>query len=262
MAVKLFNLIGALTGTTGTGTLTLGVAVPGFSAFATGGVSDGDQVRYLIKDGEDQELGQGTFTASGGLLSRDVVHRSIIGGVVGTGKIGLSGTATVYLTLAAEDLSDLLALEVVSEAEAAAGVSDVARLWTARRVAQAIGALGGGGGLSPLSAPVPISNLSAVDFALTGGHKRYKLVLDHIIPGADGHQLNLRFSTDNGVSFEATQYQGQIQRGGVAQDTIAGGSVVISWGLAMNPTSAPASRLTSFVPMALRQIRRMALVGQ
>lgn len=91
------------TATTGTGTVTLGAAIAGYFTFAEAGVQDADVVSYCIKDGNDFEIGTGTYTASGTTLTRTVTE-SKIGGVVGASAINLSGNATVFITARAEDI--------------------------------------------------------------------------------------------------------------------------------------------------------------
>lgn len=115
MAVsKFYDRVKVSTTTTGTGTITLGAASSAaFATFAEGGAQNGDTVTYFITEGNDFEVGQGTYTASGTTLSRDTVYLSKIGGVAGTSKMSLAGGATVAITLAGEDvkfLSNPLAL--------------------------------------------------------------------------------------------------------------------------------------------------------
>jgi hypothetical protein len=95
---KLVNRAKMTTATTGTGTITLGSAVDGFQTFAAAGVANADVVRYVIEDGDNWEIGTGTYTASGTTLSRTVQESSAAGSA-----ISLSGNAVVFVSATAED---------------------------------------------------------------------------------------------------------------------------------------------------------------
>lgn len=98
MAV-LVNRAKMTTSTTGTGTITLGSAVQGYQSFADAGVLDGENVRYVIEDGSNWELGTGIYTASGTTLTRNVSESSNAGSA-----INLSGAASVFVAAAAADI--------------------------------------------------------------------------------------------------------------------------------------------------------------
>jgi hypothetical protein len=100
---QLFNLARMTTATTGTGTMTLGVAVSGYLTFAQAGVADQTIVFYGIKDGSGSECGYGTYTASGTTLSRNAIKSTN-----GNAAINLDGSAEVYVTAVASDGGDLL----------------------------------------------------------------------------------------------------------------------------------------------------------
>ena len=102
MAVKFANRVKVNTSTTGTGTITLGSAVAGFQSFADGGIVNGNEVRYTITDGNDWEVGTGTYTSAGTTLSRTLIESS-------TGSLlNLSGTnVEVFITMAAVDIDNL-----------------------------------------------------------------------------------------------------------------------------------------------------------
>ena len=97
--VTLVNRAKMSTSTTGTGTITLGSAESGYQSFADAGVSDGDVVRYVIEDGDDWEIGSGTYTATGTTLSRTVDESSN-----SDAALNLTGSAVVFITAAAEDI--------------------------------------------------------------------------------------------------------------------------------------------------------------
>ena len=86
--------------TSGTGTLTLSGAVPGFQSFAV--IGDGNTTYYTIYDNIAQvwEVGIGTYTASGTTLSRDTVLSNSSGT---TSPLSLAGnTVSVFVTYPAE----------------------------------------------------------------------------------------------------------------------------------------------------------------
>lgn len=110
MALVFIDLTQETTSTTGTGTLTLSGAVPGFQSFAA--IGDANTTYYRIKSGTDSEVGLGTYTASGTTLSRDTVLYSSAGG---TTKITVAADAFVICTYPAKkavalDSSDNLSL--------------------------------------------------------------------------------------------------------------------------------------------------------
>lgn len=104
MANTLANLARMYTETTGTGTLTLTTAVPGFNTFADAGVASGSTITYAIYCGPHREIGQGVYTASGLTLTRATVYSSTNGGA----KISLTGRSEVFITPAKEDLDSFL----------------------------------------------------------------------------------------------------------------------------------------------------------
>jgi len=99
---KLYNLARMTTATTGTGTITLGSAVPSYVSFANSGVSNGETVTYAIVDGNNREVGRGVYTASGTTLTRTVLESTN-----SNNPINLSGNAEVFITAAAEDIANV-----------------------------------------------------------------------------------------------------------------------------------------------------------
>ena len=99
---KLVNRAKMTTATTGTGSpITLGSAVDGYQSFADAGVADLDVVRYVIEDGNNWEIGTGTYTASGATLSRTVSESSNA-----DAAISLSGDAVVFVSAVEADLRE------------------------------------------------------------------------------------------------------------------------------------------------------------
>ena len=99
--VKLVNRAKMKVASGGAGTLTLGLACDGYQTFAAAGVTDQNKLRYTITDGNDWEIGIGTYTASGTTLARAPTESSNYGNAITCG----SG-AEIFVTMAAEDFSD------------------------------------------------------------------------------------------------------------------------------------------------------------
>lgn len=116
MAV-LVNRAKMSTATTGTGTITLGSAVSGFQTFADAGVTDGQTVRYVIEDGANFEIGNGTYGASGTTLSRSVLESSN-----SDAAINLSGSAFVFIGAIARDITS----DVAITGGSVTGITDLA----------------------------------------------------------------------------------------------------------------------------------------
>lgn len=102
---KLFNRTRVrVLGSPGTGTISLGGAFSNaYCTFAESGVSNSDVVAYFVEDGDNFEIGIGTYTTIGTTMSRDTVTLSKTSGVSGTTKVSLTSSAIVYLSPRAQD---------------------------------------------------------------------------------------------------------------------------------------------------------------
>ena len=102
MALVLADRVQETTTTSGTGTVTLNGAVPGFQDFVTG-IGSGNITYYTLYDptSYEWEVGIGTFTSSGSdTLSRDTVLSNSLGT---TAKINFAGNQTsVFVTYPTE----------------------------------------------------------------------------------------------------------------------------------------------------------------
>jgi hypothetical protein len=98
MAFVYANRVKVGTTTSGTGTLSLGAAAAGYQSFLDGGLADGDTVRYLIVDGNEWEIGTGTFAMAGPTLARSVEESS-----QSNNLINLTGAGAFVMAIASKD---------------------------------------------------------------------------------------------------------------------------------------------------------------
>jgi hypothetical protein len=77
MTFKVSDRVRETTSTGGTGPLSLGGAFPGFTTFSAA-IGDGNTTFYTISNSTDNtwEVGAGTYSATGNVLSRDIVFTS------------------------------------------------------------------------------------------------------------------------------------------------------------------------------------------
>lgn len=113
MALVIKDRVKVTTTTTGTGALSLGAAAQGFQGFSV--IGDGNETFYAIEDGTNWESGQGTWTQSTNVLSRDTVFESSnSNNLVNWG----AGTKNVFVTQPASQV----VLDVQVDGGAAASV--------------------------------------------------------------------------------------------------------------------------------------------
>lgn len=92
----------SVSGTPGTGTITLASAVSGFQTFNASGVQDQETVSYGISDGTEWEVGAGVYTTSGTTLTRGPRYSSN-----SNNAVSLTSAAVVWVNALAEDLNPL-----------------------------------------------------------------------------------------------------------------------------------------------------------
>lgn len=195
---KMLNRARMTTTTTGTGTITLGSAATGYATFAEAGAVNAAVYAYTIEDGNDFEIGVGTYTSSGTTFSRDTVTLSKIGGTSGTSKINLSGSAQIFITARVEDLTPAYALISRQVASNSAALS-----WT---------------GLD------------------TTNYDSFELVLENIIPVTNNRPLLLQVGTGATPTWQTSGYVNLFasQTGGITASTDNSGSVQVTVGNTSN----------------------------
>lgn len=108
----ILNRVGMLISTTGQGTVTASVLISDrFLTPAEAGAVNGQSYYWLLEDGGDFEIFEGTWTLSGTTISRDTVIKSKIGGTAGTTKLNLSGSATLRSVAPKEAFVDTSTLQ-------------------------------------------------------------------------------------------------------------------------------------------------------
>lgn len=92
-----------VSGTPGTGTITLGGASSGFQSFAAGFPAGMRPciVGYAIEDGTAWEVGKGTLNSTGTTLTRDTLRSSSTGSF-----LNLTSAAVVFCTPSAEQIDN------------------------------------------------------------------------------------------------------------------------------------------------------------
>ena len=146
------------------------------------GLADDDHTQYLLADGT--RTLSGNLTVTGTVDGRDVA-------VDGAKLDGIAAGAEVNP-------------DVVSQAEAEAGVATTERIWTAQRVAQAIAALGGGGGVTDHGALTGLSDDDHTQYLLADGTRSLTGNLTvSALATIDGRDLSVDGAKLDGISANA-----------------------------------------------------------
>ncbi len=101
-----------VSGTPGTGAITLGGAVSGFQTFANGFASMRPcYLVYAVEDGTAWEVGNGTLNSTGTTLTRDLLRSSSTGSF-----LNLTSAAIVFCTPSSETIDNANIGQVVAQA--------------------------------------------------------------------------------------------------------------------------------------------------
>lgn len=96
MALVVADRVKETTTTTGTGTVTLLGASTGFQSFSVIGNDNTTYYTIALQSGDEWEVGIGTYTSTGGTLSRDTVLDSSSGGVLVPFSAGVKDVFVTY----------------------------------------------------------------------------------------------------------------------------------------------------------------------
>jgi hypothetical protein len=108
MALIVKDRVQETTSTTGTGTLTLTGAVSGFQSLSV--VGNGNTTYYCVVGGTEWEVGIGTYTLIGTILSRDTILSSSNGGTAVNFSAGVKNVFVTYPAGKAVTLDDVQTL--------------------------------------------------------------------------------------------------------------------------------------------------------
>ena len=211
---KFVNRARMLTSTTGTGSsITLTTAISGYFTFAEAGLQDGDVVDYIIEQGSDFEIQHDqTYSSTGPSLSRGTPAASKVGGVAGTSKINLNGTAQVAIVGLAKSF-DLSTFTQKSSPELADELWGHSAADGARRRIPISGILDlvPPAGLVPLNSGT-VSNAATLDIVLTSysSYRHLLFMLSNFIPANNDVELWMRLSTNGGITFASSGYNSMI----------------------------------------------------
>ena len=214
-----------VSGTPGTGAITLNAAITSHVTFAGGGITDSDVVSYLLTDGEEWEIGTGTYTAAGTSLSRDTIHGSSNAG----SAISATSSTIVAVIVSAEDLAgftkttDFTDIDVFTlVVPANTTISDFAKTilddTTAAGVRSTIGAGTGDGSVTSVSGSGGSSGLT-----LTGGP----------ITGSGTLTIAGTLDVDNGGTGQTSYTNGQLLIGNTTGNTLAKATLTAGQGISI-----------------------------
>ena len=213
--MMLINRAQVSTTTTGTGTITLGVATTGYQTFADAGAINGDTYSYLIKEGDAWEIGHGVYSSSGPTLTRpgpgvDAAFQSNTGAL-----LNLSGSAIVSCSLLSEDVGGSISVSDGITTES--GVTNlvfsgasVSSTGPGEATVNITGGGGGGGALTLISQQSLSVDTPTVTFdSIPGGYRDLVLMMSSTgtVSGSPGDEfINCKFNSDSSSSYSWSRW--------------------------------------------------------
>ena len=115
MAFRLFNRANmTVSGTPGTGDVTLGSAATASQSLASAGANDGDTFPYVLEDGTAWEIGMATYHSTGPTVSRTKITASSNSG----SAISATSSAIIYCGVKGEDVTGPMRVPLVADLSA------------------------------------------------------------------------------------------------------------------------------------------------
>lgn len=214
MAVFFDRAAMTVSGTPGTGVITLASAYYKHQTFAAAGVTNGVTVAYAIEDGAAWEVGHGTYSSSGPTLTRTTIFFSSNANAA----INASSSAIVYSTFLAEDIPGGATLAVSAGGTGATSLTGLIK----GNGTSAFTAASQGTDYSRLSIATDVSAASQTSIDFTGiptGVKRIMVIFNGISLSGTSN-VDVRIGSG---SIDATSYVSSFVFAGNA--TASGGNI-------------------------------------
>lgn len=205
---KMFDWVEQATNTTGTGDVTLGLAIESKRTYSDAGAEDGDLVNYVLydKDNNAREVGEGTL-ADG--MTR-LVRTNIISSTNSGAAIDLSGSAVVFCDAFAGDFNRVLLMDPIVITSSVTEI-DITGISLAQNA----------------SIELKFSGLDAVN-------------------AAPMNQFEITVSNDGGANFFSSGYSSVYQYKGISNTDSLGGSSASTFRFAFRGESAGTTILGLF----------------
>lgn len=247
MAVFFDRAAMTVSGTPGTGPITLASAYYKHQTFAAAGVTNGVQVAYSIEDGANWETGLGTYSSAGPTLTRTTIRYSSNANTA----INVSSSAVVYSTFTAEDIPGGGTLAVSAGGSGATSLTGVLKGNGVSAVTTAVQ----GTDYSLITTGTSVASTSGTSIDFTGipaGVKRITVMLN----GVSTNGSSLLLAQIGSGSVSTSGYLGN--SGGASSTGNSVGAITAGIGLEAGTVSAASIR---YLILTLTNITGNSWVG-
>ena len=252
MAYVIYNNVKmSVSGTPGTGAVTLGSALTGFQSFSSGGAANADTFPYRLEDGSSGawEIGIGTYSTTGPTVTRTTITASSNAGAA----INATSAAVIMCASLSADIptqSNLLAV-AKGGTGLASGTSGGVLYYSATGTLASSAVLtasalviGGGAGVAPSTTTTGTGVITAIGSNTNSANGLAVLNSSGYLALAQGG-ANANLSASNGgIVYSTASALGILAGTATAnQILVSGSSTTPAWSTATYPTTATAGTL-------------------